>query len=318
MATKTIRWVLSHHPLEIFLRAAKTFAHEVFQASNGELEVEILTLEDYINKYNNGVSVDYPELVEHLNTGKFEISQMYTTILGKYATDMRVLDLPFLFTDNDHAARVLDGRIGRNILSGLALNEHTNNIKGLSFTYSGGFTVIGVNKDINSIEDLAGLKLRVPTSPVIRDYFTELGTDPVMMMDIEEIATAMNSKAVDGAEITYRRLYEFGVDVSVDQILHSNHNLFLTSIILNTDFWNTLSQDMQTIISDAALVAARGERADAIEDDVVHRAKCLDDGIVVKTMSAELEQEFRDRSINVYAKYQDYFSPGLVNKIKSA
>ena len=75
---------------------------------------------------------------------------------------------------------------------------------------------------------------------------------------------------------------------------------------------------MQNVIREAALVAARGERADAIEDDVVHRAKCLDDGIVVKTMSPELEKQLRDKSINVYTKYKDFFSPGLVDKIKSA
>jgi len=318
MTTKTIRWVLSHQPLDIFLRAAQAFAQQVTLASNGELEVEILTLEQYSNKYNNGLTVDYPELVEHLNNGKFEISQMYTTILGKYVNDMRALDLPFLFTDNDHAARVLDGPIGQRILRGFGQSKETSNIKGLSFTYSGGFTVIGLNKSIESVEDLKGLKVRVPASPVISDYFAELGTDPVMIMPIDEIADAMNSKSVDAAEITYRRLYEFGAENSVDHILHSNHDLFLTSIILNQDFWNTLSEDLQNIIRDAALLAARSERADAIHDDIVHREKCLDDGIIVKNMSPKLEQEFRDRSVNVYAKYEDWFTPNLVKIIQKS
>ena len=129
MSKQTIRWVLAHEPLDIFLRAAEKFAQQVSLASNGELEVEILGLKEYAAKYNNGVAVTYPELVEYLNTGKLEISQMYTHCLGLYAKDMKALDLPFLFNDDDHAARVLDGRIGQNILRGLQVNKKSQNVK---------------------------------------------------------------------------------------------------------------------------------------------------------------------------------------------
>jgi len=317
MSTQTIRWVLAHEPLDIFLRAAEKFAQQVSLASNGELQVEILGLKEYAAKYNNGVAVSYPELVEYLNAGKLEISQMYTHCLGKYARDMRVLDLPFLFTDDDHAARVLDGRIGQNILRGLSLNEGTKNVKGLAFTYSGGFTVISANRVVESVEDLAGLRVRVPYSYIISDYFKELGMEPVAM-ELDQMPAAFESQEIDAAEITYRRLYEAQGQDYTESILHSNHDLFLTSIILNQDFWNTLSEDLQTVVRDAALLAAHSERAEAIADDQIHRTQCLDDGIQVKTMSAELEQQFRDRSINVYAKWDNYFTPGLIHKIQTA
>jgi len=317
MSTRTIRWVLAHEPLDIFLRAAEKFAQQVSLASDGELQVEILGLKEYADKYNNGVAVSYPELVEYLNAGKLEISQMYTHCLGKYARDMRVLDLPFLFEDDEHAARVLDGRIGQNILRGLSLNQETKNVKGLAFTYSGGFTVISANRAVESVEDLQGLRVRVPHSPVIHNYFKELGMEPVGM-ELDQMPAAFEANQIDAAEITYRRLYEAKGQDHTESILHSNHDLFLTSIILNQDFWNTLSEDLQTVVREAALLAAQSEREEAIADDAVHRTQCLDDGIVVKTMSAELEQQFRDRSVNVYAKYADYFTPGLINKIKSA
>ena len=317
MSTKTIRWVLAHEPLDIFLRAAEKFAEQIAQASDGELKVEILSLRDYAEKYNNGVAVTYPELVEYLDAGKLEISQMYTHTLGKYARDFKALDLPFLFSDDDHAARVLDGRIGQNILRGLGLNPSTKNVKGLAFTYSGGFTVISANKPITCVEDLEGLKVRVPHSPVIRDYFSELGMKPTTL-ELEQMHEAFEANEIDAAEITYRRLYEVEGQKYTKSILHSRHDLFLTSIIINQDFWNTLSADLQTIVREAALLAAQSERDEAVADDLVHRNLCLDDGISVQDMSAELEQQFRDRSVNVYTKYQDQFTPGLIDKIKSA
>lgn len=317
MSTKTIRWVLAHEPLDIFLRAAEKFAQQVAHASRGELAVEILSLKDYSNKYNNGVVVTYPELVEHLNAGKLEISQMYTQTLGKYSRDFRALDLPFLFTDDDHASRVLDGRIGQNLLRGLSANPATKNIKGLAFTYSGGFTVLSANRKITSVDDLAGLRVRVPFSPVIGTYVTELGMEPGAG-ELSEMSDAYAQGQIDASEITYRRLYEVAGQDYTDTILHSHHDLFLTSIIFNQDFWDTLTVDLQQVIRDAALLAAQEERVEAIEDDQVHRARCLDDGIAVQDPSPELEQELRARSAGVYAKYADYFTPGLVDKIKSA
>jgi len=317
MSTQTIRWVLAHEPLDIFLRAAEKFAQQIAQASEGKLQVEILSLQDYAHKYNNGVAVTYSELVEYLNAGKLEISQMYTHTLGKYAHDFRALDLPFLFSDDDHAARVLDGKIGQNLLRGLSQNQSTENVKGLAFTYSGGFTVISANKPITSVEDLEGLKVRVPHSSVIRDYFDELGMQPTAL-ELEQMHSAFEANEIDAAEITYRRLYEVEGQKYTKSILHSRHDLFLTSIIINQDFWDTLGIDLQNIVSEAALLAAQSERDDAVADDVVHRNLCLDDGIMVQDMSAELEQQFRDRSVNVYAKYKDQFTPGLVDKIKSA
>lgn len=317
MSTKTIRWVLAHEPLDIFLRAAEKFAKQVSQASKGQLAVEILSLKEYADKYNNGVTITYPELVEHLNAGKLEISQMYTQTLGLYARDFSALDLPFLFTDDDHASRVLDGAIGQNLLRGLSANPATKNIKGLAFTYSGGFTVLSANRKITSIDDLAGLKVRVPISPVINSYVQELGMDPVTL-DLADMPEAYAQGAIDASEITYRRLYEVAGQDYTDTIVHSHHDLFLTSIIFNQAFWDTLTVDLQQVIRDAAMLAAQEERVDAIEDDAVHRAKCLDDGITVQDPSPELAQELRARSANVYAKFEDYFTPGLVRKIRSA
>jgi C4-dicarboxylate-binding protein DctP len=317
MTTKTIRWVLAHEPLDIFLRAAEKFADCVAQASEGKLKVEILSLQNYADKYNQGVAITYPELVEYLDAGKLEISQMYTHTLGKYARDFCALDLPFLFSDDEHAARVLDGTIGQNILRGLSVNPTTKNVKGLAFTYSGGFTVISTNKPIASIDDLQGLKVRVPYSTVIQDYFTELGMVPTQM-DLDQMHDALESEQIDAAEITYRRLFEVQGQKYTKSILHSNHDLFLTSIIINQDFWNSLDANLQNIIREAALLAAQSERDEAIQDDQIHRNLCVEEGIEVQDMTTELEQQFRDLSINVYKKYQNSFTPGLINKIKSA
>jgi len=279
--------------------------------------VEILSLGEYSEKYNNGVTVFYPDLIKYMSEGKLEMTQMYTHALGRHSSWFRALDLPFLFTDDDHASRVLDGPIGQKILNTLHNKPGTKNVKGLSFTYSGGFTVISTNRAIRSIEDLQGLKVRVPHSPVIQDYFEALGMEPVML-ELTEIHSALVSNKIDAAEITYKRLYGANAQDHTDSILHSNHNMFLTSILVSQEFWSGLSEDLQQVIAQSALVSAQYEREDSIKDDLVHRQLCLDNGINVTDPDAEIQKQFRDRATMIYTKYTPMFGQTFIDKIKSA
>ena len=315
MSVKVIRWVLAHEPLDIFLRAAEKFAARIAQTSNNKLQVEILTLEDYSKKYFNEQPVSYNDLIQHLNDGRLELSQMYTHELGNYSKDLRALDMPFLFTDHEHARRVLDGEIGENLLESIADNEKTSKVKGLAFTYSGGFTVLAFNKVVNTLEDLKNLKVRVPHSPVVYAYLSKLGLKPIFA-PLNEIHDKLKNKEIDGAEITYRRLYEVEGHKYSKSVLHSNHNIFLTSIIINQDFWNTLDADMQEVVKEAAMYAAHEERLDAVADDDAHKEKCLEIGIQITDVQGDLEQQFRNVGEPLYKKLDYLFTAGLVNKIK--
>jgi len=317
MSTKTIKWIMAHEPLDIFLRAAQKFATVLAEKSNNEINVEVLTVNEYIEKYNNGVNIDYFDLVSQLNDGKFEMSQMYTHVLGTYSPELYMLDLPFLFKDDNHASRVLDGEIGQYLLSGLQKNPDSENVKGLSFTYSGGFTVLAASKDINSIEDLRGIKVRTPYSPVVVDYFKELGLNPIKL-ELGEIQANLEAQNIEGLEITYRRLYEACGQSFCRSIINSKHNVFLTSIIINKDFWDGLTPELQKCVQESALLAAQEERNDTIEDDVVHRAKCLEDGIKVKEMPEKLQQDFEAAAERVYINFRYRFPPGVLTKIKLA
>ena len=66
------------------------------------------------------------------------MSQTYSTVLGKLYNRLWALDLPFLFRSHQHAAAVLDGPIGSELLAGLV----PSGLRGLSFTPIGGYRII--------------------------------------------------------------------------------------------------------------------------------------------------------------------------------
>jgi TRAP-type C4-dicarboxylate transport system substrate-binding protein len=313
MSKKQVKWVLAHEPIELFIRAAKVFAAEVIARAPEQLEIEVMTMSEYSEKYNNGVLVSKHELVDLLDSGKIEMSQTYTITLGKINKDFFALDLPFLFKDHDHASRVFEGDVGAGLLDSL---QETKKIKGLAFTYSGGFRIIPGNEPVARIEDLRGIKVRTSHSPVAIETFRTLGAD-VVPMELEELSENLGSANVAIGESTYPRVYALGHDKVSKVINHTEHSLFLTSILIGTDFWNTLSAELQAVVAESAKVAARYERVISIDDVAKTQARAEADGIEVIKMSKEEQARFASETKVVYDKFENFFTAGLVRSIQS-
>ena len=148
-----IRWVIAHEPIELFLRAAKDFQDSINAQQSAEvLDIEIMTLSEYSQKYNNGIAVTKHDLLDLMEAGKIEMSQMYTTWLAeRYEHDMLALEMPFIFEDHEHATRVLEGEVGEFLLDKIT---EKSNIRGMAFTYSGGFRNVLSNRKISTLKDL--------------------------------------------------------------------------------------------------------------------------------------------------------------------
>ena len=309
---KHIKWVLAHEPIELFIRAAQVFASEVERMAPGQLSIEVMTMSEYSTKYNNGVVVSKHELLDLLDAGKIEMSQTYTITLGKVNKDFFALDLPFLFADHDHASRVFEGPVGKGLLDSL---QESKKVKGLAFTYSGGFRIIPGNEPVSRIEDLRGMKVRTSHSPVAIDTFRAVGAD-VVPMELEELTDGLAQADVAIGESTYPRVYALGQNRVSKVVNHTEHSLFLTSILVGTDFWSTLTPELQEVVGLAAKEAARYERELSVADVELVQERCKQDGIEVVRMSTEEQSRFAQATQEVYAKYQDYFTTGLVDSIK--
>ena len=309
---KHIKWVLAHEPIELFIRAAQVFASEVERMAPGQLSIEVMTMSEYSTKYNNGVFVSKHELLDLLDAGKIEMSQTYTITLGKVNKDFFALDLPFLFADHDHASRVFEGPVGKGLLDSL---QESKKVKGLAFTYSGGFRIIPGNEPVSRIEDLRGMKVRTSHSPVAIDTFRAVGAD-VVPMELEELTDGLAQADVAIGESTYPRVYALGQNRVSKVVNHTEHSLFLTSILVGTDFWSTLTPELQEVVGLAAKEAARYERELSVADVELVQERCKQDGIEVVRMSTEEQSRFAQATQEVYAKYQDYFTTGLVDSIK--
>merc|ERR1719440_1090537 len=190
------------------------------------LDYEIMTLGEYSERYQGGSKVTKHDLLDLMEEGEIEMSQMYTSTLGrKHNRDMWALDMPFLFRDHEHARVVLEGDVGQKLMKDMS---ETTNVHGLAFTYSGGYRMIPANVAIKTIEDFRGVPLRCNKSPIAVETFIAVGAEP-LQIELEEINDAVADGRIEGGESTYARFYALQQNECCKMINDAEHSLFLTS-----------------------------------------------------------------------------------------
>lgn len=316
--TTKIRWVIAHEPLSLFYRAARDFEHYLNQHQQAEqIEIEIMTLTEYSQKYNDGILVTKHDLLDLMEAGKLEMSQMYTTWLAEYYDrDFLAFELPYLFRDHDHAYRVLEGEIGETLLNRLT---EKSNVRGLAYTYSGGFRCMGVNKAVSTLADLTGETLRSNRNPVGQAVVRVLsgGVDP-FVCETEEAADYIKQGKCNGNDTVYSRIYPLGQNQAMKSVVDSKHALFLTTMIIADSFWHNLSDEVKACIKDAAIRAGRRERDTTIEDGQMARKQLEQDGIVVYDPSEQELAEIKQRMQVVYDEFEQTFPNNMIDKIRRA
>ena len=314
--TTKIRWVIAHEPLNLFLRAAEDFERRVNeQQSEHKIEVEIMTLTEYSQRYNNGAVVTKHDLLDLMESGKIEMSQMYTTWLAeKYEQDFLVFDLPFLFKDHDHATRVLEGNIGETLLAKLT---DKSNVRGLSFTYSGGFRQMISNKRVSTLEELAGTPVRSNRNPVAQATISALGMKPVVA-EVEDLRQVVVDGQAEGGETNYPRVYPLRQNEVTKTVIDTGHSLFLTSMIMGDRFWDGLSPAVQDVIKQAAVLAGREERAETIRDGARAEQRLIaEEGANIVKWTQEQREAAKIALSGVYDQFSDTFTPGLVDSVRT-
>ena len=315
---RKIRWLLYHTPVELFIRTAEAFSEKITELTNGNIEIEILDMADY----NDHI----PTQDEHfspialMQSGDIEMSQLHISRIGQWNTpDFFALELPFLFSDHDHATRVLDGEIGKTMLNRL---PQTTPMQGLAFTYSGGYRVFASDKIINNVEDLAGLNVAIMPGPVIIDTIKSFGCEPVITSNKDNSEEERAKRHFASLQTTLPR-YQVEANAEVQKyVTNTQHSMYLTSIVVGAEFWDSLTVEEKAAMNEAAQYSAKLERAWSIAD----ADKIATDTDEQKRLKIQNYQEFpqveKDKlkamSQKIYTKYTPMFSTGLVQEILDA
>ena len=311
MAKQKIKWLLFHEPAELFIRTAEDFQKHLDKLTNNKYEIEILTLAEYQDKYYDGLICDpFTELKE----GRIQVSQIFSDILGDFdATDFYALSMPYLFKDHDHASRVFEGKIGKDLFEHL---YQKTKVRGLSYTYSGGYRCTASDTPIRSIKDFAGKSYLRWRNPVHADMIDIIGAKKVHETDAD-----VSWEKVNMTQTTFPR-YHADTKKSQKYVADTKHSMYLTTILLSDDFWNSLTTEDQDHMRTAGLYASRTERIKSVADaEEIKTSKNKQKELGIEEVIEWSDEEIEKLSnllSPLYKKYDKFFGKDILNRIKKA
>ena len=166
-----------------------------------------------------------------------------------------VFDIPFIFKDTAHAYRVLDGKIGQEIMDKLS----DLGLKGLAYWDTGWRELTNSKIPVKTPAVVKGLKVRTNGSPAHNESWKLLGANPVPM-PIGELYTALEMKTVDSQEQSLGLLYS-GKFYEVQKYLSlTNHAYSALLVAMNKAKFDALSPAHQKAVIEAAQEAGAYQR----------------------------------------------------------
>lgn len=164
---------------------AQKFADLVAERTKGQVTVRI---------FANAQLGNERDLIEGLQIGTVQMTISANAPLSRYSQKVLLFDLPFLFRDDAHWDKVVDGPLGKQIG-----DEFVQfGFRSVGY-FDGGWRSPYAKKPIAGIDDLKGMKFRTMESPMHIAIYRALGARGVPMASSEQYS-ALEQGVVDGSD----------------------------------------------------------------------------------------------------------------------
>lgn len=222
------------HPVH---RGMLYMAEKLSEKSGGRMRVDI---------YPSGQLGQERDLIELLQIGSLAMTKVSTAALEAFVPEMKIFGLPYVFRDDEHRWKVLNGEIGKRLL----LAGEKFFLRGMCYYDAGSRSFYTKDVPIHSPADLKGLKIRVMNSPTSFAMVQALGGSATPI-PWGELYTALQQGVVDGAEnnppsFYLSRHYEVCKYYSLDE-----HTAVPDIVLMSTVVWQSLSLQEQQWLQEA-------------------------------------------------------------------
>jgi tripartite ATP-independent transporter DctP family solute receptor len=228
------------------------------------------------------------EMIEQAQVGALQIARISVGAMGPVVDDLNVFNMPFIFRDEAHMRKVIDGPIGQDLLDRVS-NAPTSRLIVLGWMDAGTRNVY-CDRPITKPADLKGLKIRMMGNPIFVETMNAMGGNGVAM-GFNELYQAMQTGVVDGAEnneptVLAQNHYQ------VKKVYSLTGHLIIPEIfVFSKKTWETLSKDDQALLRKVSREAQMEQRQ--LWDAMVRDAETKLKGFGVQFVNADKEAFYK-------------------------
>lgn len=269
--------------------ASQWFVEEVAKRSEDNIEITF---------HPQGTLGTDADLTQQVMSGNIPMASVSVGALSQYTPLLETIQLPFLLSDYEEEYEALQSDEMKELIADV---ESQFNVKILGLMENGMRHFATIDKPVNTIDDIKGVKLRVAPSVIIQNAMNLIGANP-MSITYGEVSTALQNRTIDGEEINItsagsQKHYEV-----INYISEVGFYPYPSIYMVNGDYWNGLTEEQQTIIQDTFSEAMEKNMTELIqESEATFKKECEDNG--VEFNKVENVQPFKDAVQSLYDEY---------------
>jgi tripartite ATP-independent transporter DctP family solute receptor len=234
---KTVWKASDVHPLGYpTVEAIVRMGNKIEKATNGRISIQMFPLMQLGGE---------KEMIEQAQVGALQIARISVGAMGPVVDDLNVFNMPFIFRDEAHMRKVIDGPIGQDLLDRVTASPQSRLVV-LGWMDAGTRNVYA-DKPVTKPDDLKGMKIRMMGNPIFVETMNAMGGNGISM-GFNELFGALQTGVVDGAENNPPTLLAQN-HYTVKKVYSLTGHLIIPEIfVFSKRTWDTLSKEDQEMV----------------------------------------------------------------------
>lgn len=255
-------------PLEgVYDRQNQHFVDLVNERGAGQIKLDFIRGE----QLGNDVQV-----IEQVMSGAVQFYGDDFSFYSNWVPELNIVSWGFLFRDNAHVQAFIESDTYKNAVEKLRAEQ---GIRVLSAA-PGQIRVMVSSRPIKGVEDLAGLKMRVPEIRTYLALWETLGTAPARVA-WGETFLGLSTGVVEGAEGGISSIYGAKFHEAAKNVTRTDHVRIIAHIAVNDAWFQSQSPEIQELLTKAAQDAVNWQMETVTAEQAATLDKMVADGAVV-------------------------------------
>ncbi|MGE4250207.1 MAG: TRAP transporter substrate-binding protein [Parvibaculaceae bacterium] len=266
-------------------------AMEVFKSEVARLSDNTITIDVFPDNMLGGAF----EQVDQVRTGQIEMAWAGLSFYDKLVPEFSAAVRPFAAVSTSEAICQIESPFG-DILRAKASEK---GVVVAGFGMIGARHVTNSVRPIKTLEDIRGLKIRIPPADAWTLLFSALGANPTPL-DIKELYQALQQRVVDGQENPYDNIHIRKFQEVQKYLSNTAHFYDLVGYFINKDAYERLDEKQKKAVADAMFNAIAVQRALSDRDNSKARQALIDAGMQYDELPASELARFREAARPFY------------------
>ena len=243
------------------------------EESDGRLSVTV---------FHSGQLGNEPQMMQQLQSGALDMGFIQAAELGSRVDHIAAINAPYLV---DTTEKVADLMRHPDVLDLFDVLPETTGTIGLGWAITGMRSVFS-SRMLESVADMANMKLRINPTPVYRDFYQLLGAEPTPI-PTPQVYDAMSNRQVDGLEADIEFSWNQRFDQVSRSILQMNALFMPAAAVVSGRVWQGMPEADRELITQSVTAVLDRQKDTIVEEEPGLIENLRETGIPINQVAEE-------------------------------